>query len=68
MKIENCTSFTDLVLAVANYGGNINAAAKRAAKIKKCSPRVEVGGMSEYKWCISNYPQHQTIIDKIAGL
>lgn len=66
MEINNCQSFTDLMFAVVNYNASIIAAATRAQKVKKCSPRRMVDGKSEYRWCLENYPQYEDVIDKIA--
>ena len=68
MSANKYFDFTSLILAVANDGLSIKAAAKRAATCKKCSPRREVmPGLSEYKYALQSYPQHEAIIDKVAG-
>jgi len=68
MKIENCHSFTDLVLAVANHGSSIQDAEKRCKRTKKCGSQIEVDGKSEYRFVLENYPHLEAIADKIAGI
>lgn len=59
MNINNCKDFSDLLLAVVNYGAEVKAASKKFWSAKKYR------NLKDIKWARMNYPEHDAIIDKI---
>lgn len=59
MNINNCKDFSDLLLAVVNYGADIKLASKKFWSAKKYRNTEEI------KWARMAYPEHDAIIDKI---
>ena len=59
MNINNCKDFSDLLLAVINYGADIKSASKKFWSAKKYRNPEEI------KWARMAYPDYDAIIDKI---